>query len=315
MKTRYLSISLIVLALLTMAQECGSGGEGPEQDLKNVFIGGTEGLQISFEEGRPPDFVSDGGNWPFYVDIVLKNIGESYVEGKDVRIELSGMNPADFDVTSAALVRDGINDDIYELEKEDDRVIEPQEVYVSFGEFNFQDILEVPFPFDIRADICYKYATKAKATGCVLKDPTVSEESAYCNVRETKDVYNSGAPIQIVNFEESAAGQERIKYLFTVKHVGNGRFFSPSVKCDDDKRSENKVHFVIDSRVADLSCQGVSGGGKAGEVYLGRDGEATVTCIQQFQAENDFSDRITVDLTYDYLQVKEIPFVVKAESS
>ena len=310
---KLLVMFLIILALLTMAQECQTGTE--DGDLKDPFVGGTEGLQISFEDGRPPEFVSDGGAWPFYIDVVLKNLGESYVEGSDVKITISGPNPSDFGVSSSALIKDGIAEDIYELKKEEGRIIEPAEVYVTFGEFNFEDILEADFPFNIRADICYKYETKAKTNGCVLKDPTASEETAYCNVREAKIVYNSGAPIQIANFEESPAGSDKIKYVFTIKHVGNGRFFSPEVKCGDDKRSENKVHFEIDSRVADLNCQGVSGGGKAGEVYLGRDGEADVTCIQQFRSENDFIDRITVDITYDYLQIKEIPFLVKAESN
>ena len=38
MKTRYLSIILIVLALLTMAQECSSGGEGNEPDSHHDWL-------------------------------------------------------------------------------------------------------------------------------------------------------------------------------------------------------------------------------------------------------------------------------------
>ena len=72
------------------------------------------------------------------------------------------------------------------------------------------------------------------------------------------------------------------------------------------------MHFAIDSRVTDLNCRSVSGGGRAGEVFLGSDGEAQITCFQEVKSKTDFIDRIAITLTYDYLDDFAQPFLVKA---
>ncbi len=308
---KILVMFLVVLALLTMAQECQTGTD--EGDLTNPFVGGQQGLQITFEEDRPPESVTDGDSWPFYVELILKNMGESYIEGEDVNIQLSGLQADSFGVTDADLIKKGIDQDIFAVEKEEGRTIEPAEVYVTFGEFNYlPDISQNYGPFDIRAEVCYKYSTQAVALGCVLRNPTDPPEQAYCEVSGEKNIYNSGAPLQVSNFVESASGSNRIKYVFTIEHVGPGRFFSPDSGCSDKLRSENKVHFSIDSNVANLNCQpGI--GGKEGEIYLGRDGKADVSCIQQTESGSDFLDQIRIKLTYDYLQTQEVPLLVKAD--
>lgn len=307
---KILVMFLVVLALLTMAQECQTG---PGEDLTNPFVGGQQGLQISFEQDRPPESVTDESSWPFYVDLILKNMGESYVEGTDVNIQISGLQSDLFGVTDADLRKEGIDEDIFAHEKEEGRTIEPAEVYVSFGEFNYIPDLETNYgPIDVRAEVCYEYSTQAVALGCVLRNPTDPPEQAYCDVSSEKNIYNSGAPLQISNFVESASGANRIKYVFTIEHVGPGRFFAPDSDCSDKQRSEHKVLFSIDSSVANLNCQpGI--GGKEGEIYLGRDGKADISCVQQTESGSDFLDQIRIKVTYDYLQIQEVPFLVKAD--
>ncbi len=302
---------VVVLALFTIL---GCETQNGENELNNPFVGGSQGLQITFEQDRPPEAVTDDRSWPFYVELILKNMGESYVEGSDVFIQISGLQSDAFGVSDSDLRKDGIDQDIFSVEKEEDRVIEPAEVYVTFGEFNYVPDLNTNYgPIDVRAEVCYEYSTEAVALGCILRNPTNPPEQAYCEVSGEKKIYNSGAPLQISNFVESPSGSDRIKYVFSIEHVGPGRFFSPGSKCFDQQRSENKVHFSIVSGVANLNCQPVSGGGKEGEVYLGRDGKADVSCVQETEVGSDFFDQITVELTYDYLQTQEVPLLVKAD--
>jgi len=306
-------VSLLIIALITMAQQCQTNNEG--NTLENPFFGDPLGLQIGFEPDAPPDEVSDGGNWPFDISVKLLNLGEHYVEGKDVKVTIHGPNAADFGLDQSSLIKDGIGEDIYPVAKDPDtgEKREPQEVFVTFDNFRFQDTLTENFQFDIKAEVCYKYGTRAVANGCVVSDPTQSADQAYCLVKEEKEIYNSGAPIQITKFEEMPHGTDKIKYVFTIKKTAtSGRFFLPGTKCPTERGSEHKLHFKIDSRVTDLDCRGVSGGGKAGEVYLGRDGEAQVTCIQQVRSSTDFIDRIAVTLEYDYLDSYTQSLLVKA---
>jgi hypothetical protein len=319
MKVLKTSLFLIVIAFLLMGQESCESGSNTESEL-NPFVGGTEALQVEFDTDRPPTYVESGGTWPFYIAVKLQNKGEAYVEGKNVKVIISGPNPADFGVLEGELIKTGIEEDVYHIQKDaEGNVREPAEVYVTFPELIFEDELDTNFQFNIRADVCYDYYTEARSNGCIVRDPTLSETQAYCKVKEVKNIYNSGAPIQVTKFEELPAGQDRIKYIFTVEHVGDGRFFLPSQQCSNERITENKVHFTVESRVTNLKCTPISRGenneetgGMAGDVYLGRDGKVEITCIQQVPSSTDYLDQIKVKLTYAYLQNKEVPFMVKA---
>ncbi|MFH2020811.1 MAG: hypothetical protein ABIJ34_05320 [archaeon] len=312
MKTLKMILFLMIIAFLIMGQEsCQSSST---TDEANPFVGGTEGLQVSFDDDRPPEYVESGGTWPFYVTLKLQNKGEAYVEGKNVRIVISGPEPSSFSVNPGSMIKESIEEDIYPVKKDaEGNVRVPVEVYSTFGELNYKQKLDTNFKFNIRADVCYNYYTDARANGCIVRDPTLSETQAYCIVKEEKPIFNSGAPLQITKFEELPAGQDRIKYIFTIEHSDTGgRFFLPNTKCDDPRTTENKIHFSIETGKTELSCTPISGGGMSGDVYLGRDGTIDVTCIQKIAATTDYPDLIKIRLSYDYLQNKETPFMVKA---
>lgn len=295
-----------------MGQEgCQSNSD---DKLGSKFVGGTKGLSVTFEEYRPPEFVQSGGLEDFYISIILENLGETYIEGKDVKVTISGPNTEAFGVSENSLEKTGIDQDIYNINQDaEENIIQPEEVYVTFGPLNYKRALDTNFDFNIRADVCYAYGTEARANGCIVADPTAPEENSYCKVREVKTIYNSGAPIQITNFEELPAGQNRIKYIFSIEHLGEGRFFLPGTLCEDQRTTEYKLHFEVKSDVpGGLSCTPVSGGGQSGDVYVGRDGKIDVTCVQQVQYDRGLTDLLEISLTYDYLQNKEIPLLVKA---
>jgi hypothetical protein len=304
-----IALLLVVIALMSMAQECQSGNN--KKDLSNPYVGGTEGLQINFQNNRPPEFITDEGRWPFYINVELKNRGERYVAGSDVDVVIRGLQPELFGTTADGIRRNGIAQDVYKVQKIEDRVIDPAEIVVSFGEFKYVKDLQADFgPFDIWSEVCYKYGTDAVALGCILRNPTLPSEEAYCTVNEEKTIYNSGAPIQIKKFVEMPAGRDTVDYIFTIEHVGSGRFFTPGSRCTD--MQEGKLFFKIQSDVATFSCQPVGTGGMEGEVYLGDDGMIDIRCTQMFKSETDSPDQIRLEILYDYQIIKKTPFLVKA---
>jgi hypothetical protein len=311
MKKLKLLLFLAVIAFLVMGQE-GCDPNTPETESR--FVGGREGLKVSFEEYRPPPFVQSGGLEDFYISLMLENMGEKYVEGKNVKVTISGPNTEAFGVSEKALEIRGIDQDIYNINQDaEGRIIRPSEVYVTFGPLNYKRPLDANFDFNIRADVCYSYGTEARANGCIVPDPTTPEKDAYCKVREIKTIHNSGAPIQITKFEQLPAGQNRIKYIFSLEHVGSGRFFLPSTMCENQRTTEYRIHFEIKSDVpGGLSCTPVMGGGQSGEVYMGRDGKIDITCVQNVQYDRGLTDLLEISLNYDYLQNKEVPLLVKA---
>lgn len=312
MKKFKLLLFLVLVGFLVMGQEGCQSNKEPETGTR--YVGGTKGLEVTFEEYNPPEFVQSGGLEDFTISIILENLGETYIEGKDVKVTISGPNTDAFGVSESSLEKIGIDQDIYNIDQDaEGNVIEPEEVYVTFGPLNYKRALDTNFDFNIRADVCYSYGTEARANGCVVPDPTAPEEDAYCIVRESKDIFNSGAPIQITAFEEVPAGQNRIKYIFTVEHVGDGRFFLPGTRCEDQRTTEYKLHFEVKSDIpGGLACSPVSGGGQSGDVYVGRDGKIDITCVQQVKSERGLTDLLEISLDYDYLQNKEVPLLVKA---
>ena len=75
------------------------------------------------------------------------------------------------------------------------------------------------------------------------------------------------------------------------------------------------MHFKIESRVANLACNGLrEGTGTEGNVWL-VNGEAVVHCTQQARSDLDFIDKIKITLTYDYKEFIEKNLLVKKSLS
>ncbi|MEK6916393.1 MAG: hypothetical protein AABW92_01490 [Nanoarchaeota archaeon] len=302
---------LLIVALLTMGQEgCQSSDKG--KNKVNPYIGGTRGLSVQFAEGAPPDEVFDNKQFPFDIDVKLLNVGERDIAKEDVKVTISGLNPADFGKTDSFFIRNGIDEDILATYKDfEGNIISPSEIYITFPGLNFQDILTGNFQLKSRADVCYGYATEAVADGCIRADVLSVDTDAVCIVNEEKTVYNTGAPIQVIKFVEQPSGTDKIRYLFTIKHVGSGRVYIPDSKCPTTRGSEDRLYFKVDSSVSDLTCSGLVGTtGKEGEVIL-RNGEQVVRCVQQTKSQLDYIDRIKITLTYDYEESFDQPILVK----
>jgi len=312
MKKIQLVVLLILVSFLTIAQEGCQGNNTNTPNKVDPYIGGTRGLSIQYADGAPPEEVFDNKQWTFDVEVKLQNVGEADISKDDVSVKLSGLNPYDFGVAEEDFIKNTIQEDILATKKDfEGNIIESPEVYVTFAGLTFQDVLTGNQEFPVRADVCYTYQTEAQADGCIRQDVLSIDPDAVCQVTEDKTVFNSGAPIQVTAFSEQSSGADKIRYLFTIEHQGSGRVYLPGSKCPSGRTSENKIHFKIESNVADLTCNGlIDGSGKEGDIIL-NDGSRVIQCVQQTKSSLDYIDKIKITLTYDYREFFETPLLVK----
>src|SRR3989338_1424408 len=207
MKKYIFAISVLLIFL------AGCAGKEPKTTpQKEPFIGGTIGLLISFSEDAPPKEVYDLGGFPFDVDVKLVNDGERFVAKEDCEVKLSGIEPGEFGKTASDMKK---NPDADLAEKKKDAeggVIKGAESHVTFSNLNYAGALSCNTPFNIRADVCYKYRTTANAKLCVKENLLDAANKDVCLVNEDKKTFNSGAPVQVSEFRESAIGSDKVSF-------------------------------------------------------------------------------------------------------
>jgi hypothetical protein len=312
MKKIQIIIMLIMVAVLTLGQEgCESGENGKNGDKVNTFIGGTTGLNLQYAEGAPPEEIFDNKQWTFDVEVKLKNVGEADINSEDVVVKLTGLNPLDFGKTESDFVKDGISEDIPATKKDfEGNIIDSPDVFVTFSGLTYQSALPGNQKLQVRADVCYKYQTQAVAFYCVREDVLSVDKDAVCQITGEKIMFNSGGPIQVTAFSEQPSGSDKIRYLFTIKHQGTGRYYLPSSKCPAGRVAENKIHFKIETD-EDLTCNGlIDGTGTEGDILL-NNGERVIQCVQNTGVKTDYEDTLNVILTYDYKQYFDQELLVK----
>ncbi|MBW2977171.1 hypothetical protein KY347_07050 [Candidatus Woesearchaeota archaeon] len=292
------------------------------------FIGGTQGVVMGFLDGAPPEEVTDGGTFPFQAMVRLKNEGEYNIEKENVKVSIIGISPKDFGVSSADLTNKNPSEGILYGKQRDSEgnVIDSVETYIMFpggtDNFNFGGSLAGNTQFLFRAEICYKYQTRAVSEICVLRNMIEIPDDAICNPQGDKETLSSGSPIQIASFRQSVIGSGRTLLSFDIVHSGKGRIFDPSTAayCPSDamgrRASEDKVEVEIYTGVGGkLTCAGLaeSKSGVAGGIVNLINGKRTLTCTQELSKEDmmsDFEKPITITLDFNYLDsVTEVVLV------
>ncbi len=308
MKKIILFVSLVILITACTTQEAGKTLE-----LKNPFIGGTEGLKLSFQELRKEVF--DGGRDPFDITIKLDNAGESAINKDDIRIKLSGVNPSLFGKLEEQLARSP-DDDIVETRLDPAGNILPSPpTTVDFTGLNhFTSITGASSIFPLRAEVCYLYETRAVSKLCVLSNILNPKEGAICAINEDKQVFNSGAPLQIQNVRESARAKDKVGFSFEVRKAGTGQVYEKKSKCNKtDRKNENRVHITVDSKMDGLTCTGLTSAGTKAEGFVTLfDGIKLITCTQPVTTKTDFEQVVGISTVYDYEDFVQTELTVKS---
>lgn len=308
-------IIIAAIALVVFASGCESSKTTTSTGETTPFIGGTAGVTLDFMDGAPPPEVYDGGGYPFEVALRLKNEGETDVAQNDLTVQLTGIDPVDFGVSSQDLDKTAPEPLLGSMKDSDGNVIDGTITYLNFPGLNYAGTLSGNTIFTLRADMCYKYETKSTTKMCVIEDVLDFDAETVCNVNEKKTVFNSGGPVQVTSFEQSPMGQNSISFTFEVSHAGLGKIYGTGTSCSTEVTNEDKVYIEVDTGIQGhpADCPGL-GGGNSGTVNL-YGGKRTIRCNQDVTgASTNYEKVITITTGYDYKQSTSKTLLVKHAS-
>ncbi|MFH1589793.1 MAG: hypothetical protein ABIB43_04470 [archaeon] len=294
---------ILTFVLLLILASCTTNTVTPSNERS--FIGGTIGLLVNFVESEPPYEVTDGGEMPFTVSIKLENKGETEISRNDVLISLKGFDAPSFGTSASALVNQHPTEDILknDINPDTGESINSPPVFFTFSDLNYGDSLAGNSVFPFVVDVCYKYQSKATSKLCI-KENVLSSTDDVCIVTGPKEVQNSGAPVQIISFDEFTAGKSAVSFSFKVKNVGNGLLSRASSACDQTTVAKDYVKISVDTGLSGLTCSGLSGGNSLGTAYVGEvklsTGERQIRCTQQLTPVDMVDKVMIVDMVVDY---------------
>jgi len=324
---KYSFFVLGIISLLVIAGcESGSSGspEGSGSAPKSAFLGGSDGLKIDFLKGEPPEEVTDKGTFDFQTVVSLENKGEYDLKRDEVRIDLIGFLASDFGANEDELRDKRPEDDPSPRRRDSEgNVIDSIETFIAFpsdeGFFNYERSVTGNTEFTFRANVCYKYQTKALSQLCVLRD-LISPNDAVCDPTGSKTLHSSGSPVKISSFRQTVAGKDKISFSFDVSSSGTGEVYkegdstSPPASCPSDPRErrekQDRVLVTIETGLPELRCVGLSGG-SSGYINL-VEGKRTVTCTQELDpGRTDFETNVEITADFNYLDNEEKRVLVK----
>lgn len=303
----------LVIAVLLLAGCNGTTTKG----TVDPFLGGTNGILLSFMDDAPPVEVFDGGDFPFSIVVTLKNDGEWDVPTGKGTLSISGINPTEFGVSDGDMVK--TTPEVLEASSKDaeGNVIPGTVLLVEFPEMVYGGELVGNRVFPIRANLCYEYGTEATSSLCVRANLRDTSDSPICEVNEVKTVYSSGAPVAITRFEEAVSGADKVRFTFIISHKNNGNIYKLGSGCDGAVyANRNKVYVTVDTGLAGLDCSGLTGGEDDNSGYITLStgsgaGERAITCTQPIESQIDFDQPVNIVLTYDYKDRVDTEILVK----
>jgi len=307
MKKEAIFIILIGLFLVTGCTQQNEGDTGGK-----VYIGGDQGLEISFVEGDPPQFVSDGNKESFDVVLLVKNVGEDDIETGDIIATLQNLNKDLFSLSSLSIAN---NFDLEGKSKDRERILEGDQEELPFSDLKYTGELDVDFDVEVRVDVCYEYTTKASIDLCLKRNPTQKKARDVCLVDNANvNVENSGAPVKITNVEQFPR-TDNIRFNFDIETPGEiyqPETFTNSCGIDDQKENKLEVRLTSPSRV-EIKCSKLDDGDE-GVVEL-FSGKRTITCTIPTEGLQDvaFKERLSVFVDYVYKDSVSTSFTVEAD--
>ena len=335
MLAKRVKVFAILVLLVMIVSACrgntqASKGTAP----RTPFIGGTAGLTIDFETDSPPLEVTDDSSFGFRAILRLKNDGEFRVPKENVRINLIGFDPADFSATQDD-IRDQIPQDDLESTRRDaeGNIVDGTTTFAEFpvGDFDFvPQQFSGNTEFTFRAEVCYRYQTRANTKICILRDMINIVEDGLCLANEGKTIYSSSAPVQVVNFRQSVVGRDKLSFSFDLTLSGNVDIFEDEsgstpesgfdAACPKNPRErrqvENNVFVEVnhippsDPIITNIRCGGLDSS-NLGVVRL-VNSRRTITCTADLSSDRlDLEKVIEVKLDYNVLDNRETDVIIK----
>jgi hypothetical protein len=244
---------------------------------------------------------------------------------EQVKVDIVGILPEDFGVSMDDLRGRVPEDDPTPRRRDSEgNIIDAIETFVTFpsedGFFNFERSVTGNTIFIFRANVCYKYQTKALSRICVLRDLINVDDNSVCDPSESKRTFSSAAPVKVASLRQTVAGQDRIQFNFDITKSGSEEVFkegdatSPAADCPTNPRErrekENKILVEVDTGLPNLRCVGLEGGTRGYITMV--DGRRTVTCTQELDpGRNDFETNVEITLGYNIKDFEQREVLVK----
>ncbi len=311
----FMLIILFGIFSLFFITGCGKG-DTDAISAASPFLGGSQGIEIKFLDGAPPDEITDGNTFPFRIVLSIKNEGEFDLDNANkVRVDLKGILPADFNALDSDIKN--LNPESAPNARKKDsegNIIEAVETFATIPRSKDLSLLPNKISgnteFTFRADVCYQYGTNAISKICILENMISPPDDAICNPRGDKKVFSSSSPVQITKFRQTVAAENKIQFSFDIVHSGQGNVFknvdiSPS-SCPKDSANRRSQEDTIGVKVTtglngNLECIGLNPGTvtSIGEVKL-VDNKRTITCTQTLTSRTDLERNVDIELKFDY---------------
>lgn len=299
-KIFFIGIFLIAILFLTACeQKAATPATG--------FIGGKDGLILSFLTEDPPSKVYDDSTNPFRISLLLENKGEYDIQPNEVLATIDGIDYDSFSIANPTQKNPGT----IERVKKDTTgklILGGKSVDISF-DANYKSKVPASQPFSIGMNVCYTYKTDAITKACLRRDVTSRALATdRCKIEEQKPVSSSGAPVQITSITQRPSGKNQLLFVVNVNNVGKGEVYEPSFiskpSCLSDPLSalQNKVRvkvYFADNKPA-VKCAKF-GNGNEGTLTLVQ-GSQRVECLADTSGlqATTYEKAISVQLDYVY---------------
>jgi hypothetical protein len=299
-------LGIFFIGILLTACSNGDNGSGDATG----FIGGTQGVQLSFGNNAPPNPIADGGQQTFPVIVQAENLGEQQVEASNATIKLEGFSYSAFNKTRESLTSQPPEDIQANRQTPDGEEIDAAPVFTEFPGFSYVDNVQAGYETAMIAKMCYEYGSTTSTELCIRDDMLLADSSSPCQVSSTRDSSSSGAPVQITKVEQEVSTSDRTLVTFTVKNQGSGDVYRSGTTCDPEQGQRVEGDVIVSfsdlNGVTELDCRGHRRlGERTFRLRMSQQdlqqGE-TFTCDMTIPAENrnNREEPFTADLSYLY---------------
>lgn len=284
----------IALFLISSCTQDGDTGisEGP-------FVGGLEGLSLSFVEGAPATEFVQGEDIP--IKLLLKNNGEYDLESGVIETRLYGVHMPSFSLSSDWLIVDSAINGI-----EKGLIEEGVEKIIDIDELNYILAVDGFVESTLYAKVCYPYQTKASIDFCVSsKEIEDSSVESVCEItgEKIKSGSVSAGPVQLTSFTETFEGRDKLTFRIKLENKGSGDVYTLETNCSglgtaSDILIKDKVYIILPE---DITCFFLEGE-ESNEGYV-KLGGTSLSCYMD--VENTGSNyRRTIEIFVDYKYIE-----------
>lgn len=290
------SFLVLIIAILIIG-----GCNSNKNKSVGQYLSGIDGIKISFSPAAPTSSFNQGDSVP--VKVVLTNEGESEVAAAKAQVKIFGIPHSTFGISDQYKPTSGSL-----LPKSFDRS-QGGEQNVDMGSMSYNlDVVNFE-KFDLQANVCYDYYTKADINVCITSvDIQQSTATQGCTVASGNTIERiskgdvSSAPVQITSLKEDLRGSNEILLTLLLENKGTGKIYKIDNECSDLDKPESLdlVDMVKLDVPTTFSCALIDSNSNSGYVRL-KGGKATVNCRRTVTEANGFTEKFKATLSYKYI--------------